>query len=495
MPPPKQKSVSVAPGIPDFRDDIAKWNAAWEARFPVLNSTVGNLETLVAGSLSSPASAQQDLVHNYHTMRRLCRVQEQLRAFAVTSVLQPNFCWKGLTPAARKAHMLEGLLRTCSIEPIYGPNSRMLTCDITLSSLESGNGEGFLTLLRRYVPDGEVSVSKGGGISYPHPGWTDEAMGRLQSAGHEVEVQGRVAARDEFLSAFLHHTISSVIGVILPSEAVKSDSTRKKLTSESPNAVPVYRLARACDGCQSEERSDAQFSVCKKCNENVSRKVYYCSRPCQVSDWPSHKKICGKALTCAIVKDVTLYTEASLAEAVLLLRRIGPAHNGYARSAALVRQITYLDATPSRDYVFFTSMGPQPVGIPKFLRRFVFRLTVQTAMATGDPGCIAAVMEMLVPALTQQHEFVHQLVQEYGETGASAIKLVQAQLSAPCAGEAVTRWENEFLRTESGSCYVDVADKPSEVSPLEVTRRVIKDLREWWSRRSSKPGVPVMRRG
>ncbi|KAJ7106753.1 hypothetical protein C8R44DRAFT_886013 [Mycena epipterygia] len=260
----------------------------------------------------------------------------------------------------------------------------------------------------------------------------------------------------------------------------------KKLTSESPNAVPVYRIARVCDGCQSEERSDAQFSVCKKCNENVSRKVYYCSRPCQVSDWPSHKKICGKALTCAIVKDVTLYTKASLAEAVFLLRRIGPAHNGYARSAALVRQITYLDATSSRDYVFFTPMGPQPVGIPKFLLRLVFRLTVQTAMATGDPGCIAAVMEMLVPALPQQQSaFVHQLVQEYGETGAAAIKLVQAQLSAPSAGEAVTRWENEFLKTESGSRYVDVADKPSEVSSLEVTRRVIKDLREWWPRRSS----------
>jgi hypothetical protein len=48
-------------------------------------------------------------------------------------------------------------------------------------------------------------------------------------------------------------------------------------------------------------------------------------------------------------------------------------------------------------------------------------------------------MEMLVPALTQQQSvFVHQLVQEYGETVASAIKLVPGQLSAPSACEAVT---------------------------------------------------------
>ncbi|KAJ7884126.1 hypothetical protein B0H14DRAFT_2564513 [Mycena olivaceomarginata] len=176
-------------------------------------------------------------------------------------------------------------------------------------------------------------------------------------------------------------------------------------------------------GCAgAPELRATQFFVCKK-----------------LSDWPSFKNICGKALTCAI----TLYTEASLAEAVFLLRRIGPVHNGYTRSAALVRQMT-----------------------------LVFRLTVQTATSSGDSGCIAAVIEMLVPALTQQQSvFVHQLVQEYGETGASAIKL-----------------ENEILRTESGSRYVDVADKPSEVPSLEVTRKIMKDLRDWWARRSSKSG-------
>ncbi|KAJ6550456.1 hypothetical protein DFH09DRAFT_1086715 [Mycena vulgaris] len=322
-----------------------------------------------------------------------------------------------------------------------------------LQCLESGNGEGFLTLLRRHVPD-------------------DEAIERLQNAGDEVEVQGRMAVRDEFLSAFSYHTISSVIGITRPSEvAVKSDSTRKKLTSESPNAVPVYRIARVCDGCRSEERSDTQFSVCKKCNEKVSRKVYYGSRPCQVSDWPTHKKICDKALICAIVKNVT------------------PPHWGIASGSSVPLAAHW--ASTQRIRPFSRSCpADNPVGIPKFLPRLVFRLTVQTAMATGDSGCIAAVMEMLVPALTQQQSaFVHQLVQEYGETGGSAIKLVQAQPSAPSACEAVTRRENEFLRTESGSRFVDVADKLAEVPSLEVTRKVITDPRDWWPRRSSKASL------
>ncbi|KAJ7347550.1 hypothetical protein DFH08DRAFT_960864 [Mycena albidolilacea] len=254
-------------------------------------------------------------------MRKLYRLQEQLGAFAVTSVLQPNFCWKRLAPAARKARMLEGLLRTCSIEPLCGPKSRMLTCDIILS---------------KYVPD-------------------DEAIERLQTAGDEAEVQGRIAVHDDFVSAFLLHIISPVIGITRPSEVVvKSDSTRKKLTSKSPNTVLVYRIVLICD-----------------------------------------------------------------AEAVFLLRRIGPVHNGYARSAALVRQITYLGATPSRDYVFFAPMGPQPTGILEFLRRLVFSLTVQTAMAI-------------------ERVCARQLVQEYGETSTSASKLVQGQLSAPSACAAVT---------------------------------------------------------
>ncbi|KAJ7112141.1 hypothetical protein C8R44DRAFT_882544 [Mycena epipterygia] len=149
------------PGGPDFRDGIAKWNAAWEGLFPVLKTVVGDLELLTSRPLAAqflPGDIQEELCSSHSILRGAHRTQEELRVLAVTSVLQPIFCWKTLTPAGREAHMLEGFLRCCLNEPHFAPALRMFSCDITLASLETDNGEGFLALLRKYVPAGDVSL-------------------------------------------------------------------------------------------------------------------------------------------------------------------------------------------------------------------------------------------------------------------------------------------------------------------------------------------------
>ncbi|KAJ7091638.1 hypothetical protein C8R44DRAFT_861033 [Mycena epipterygia] len=238
----------VLAGISDFRDGIDKWNVAWEARFPLLHSTVGNLETLTACCPPSP-SAQEALLHSYNTMRKICRVQEQICVLAVTTVLQPDFFWKALAPAARETHMLEseGLLRTCMMDP-NGQKFRMYTCDITLSSLEVDNGEGFLTLLKKYVPDGEGSVTESHCTFSLHPGWMHETIERLKNGGHAIDLQARMTVRDHFLSASLYNTISSVIGVHRPQESCALHwatfpriPARKKYTTETPNVVERRR--------------------------------------------------------------------------------------------------------------------------------------------------------------------------------------------------------------------------------------------------------------
>ncbi|KAJ7750817.1 hypothetical protein B0H16DRAFT_1841998 [Mycena metata] len=425
-------------GIPDFRDDIANWNTAWEARFSLLHSTIGNLDILVA-SCPPPPSAQEALLHSYNTMRKICRVQEQIRVLAVTTVFQPDFCWKGLAPAEGEAHMLEGLLRACMMDP-NGPKSRMYTCDITLASLEVDNGEGFLILLKRYVSDGEGSVTNSRCASHLHPGWTRAAVERLKNAGHAISLQARMTT----MSAFVYNTISSVIGAHRPEDSRTLDwgtfprtpaRKKKKYTIETPNVRSKYRLA-----------------LCKKCNERMSRKIYYCSKTCQMLDWPTHKRICGKELTCAIIENLTLHTESSVVDAVFLLRRMGPTREGYTRSPALVRQMLFIDSNPGRDYVFFSPTGPQPIGMPEFLSRLFFRLAMQTAMATGDPECIAALIEVIIPRLSAEQSFVvDQLVQEYGEADAhsgqllstidlivNAVYLVLAVDKLPLSGDTTT---------------------------------------------------------
>ncbi|KAJ7438154.1 hypothetical protein FB451DRAFT_1304167 [Mycena latifolia] len=508
------------PGVPDFRDGIAKWNAAWESLFPALKPLVGDLELLTSPAAQLlPGGMQEGLRSSHSLLRGTHRTQEELRVLAVTSVLQPNFCWKTLTPAAREAHMLEGFLRCCLNQPHFAPALRMYSCDITLASLETENGEGFLALLRKYVPAGDVSLMEDRCISYLHPEWKEETIERLQRAGREAEVQLSIVLRDTFLTDFLYNTTLSIIGSPRPPEfaytknGIQSSTLdwgswskrppNKKPTNESSNETPVYRLGKICDGCRRPERdNDPRFMVCQKCIQKVSQKVYYCSRACQVSHWPNHKKICGKELTPAAVEIPSIHTEASLADAVFLLERMGPARDGYTRSPALIRQMQYLDAVPTRDYVFFSPTGPKPFMIPLFLLRLVLRLTVQTAMATGDRACIGALTEVVVECFQDDsNAFLAQFVAEFGDVAASKAKAVQAQLDSretatviqpqaqgstllTLAGKLIMRWTDEFVRSKVGSRYAIIANEPTERPSVEVARKVITDLREWWPRRS-----------
>ncbi|KAJ7857839.1 hypothetical protein B0H14DRAFT_3638033 [Mycena olivaceomarginata] len=113
------------------------------------------------------------------------------------------------------------------------PNTRMYTSDITLASMETDNGEGFLTLLRKYVPD-EATVVEGGSTSYLHPGWTKETIERLENAGRVAGVQIWIALRDSFFVSFLYNTISSVVGI---PRAIKSDGNE---------STPLHWGTRRC---------------------------------------------------------------------------------------------------------------------------------------------------------------------------------------------------------------------------------------------------------
>jgi len=47
---------------------------------------------------------------------------------------------------------------------------------------------------------------------------------------------------------------------------------------------------RTCQCCGKAEKRVGKLKSCTRC-----KAAFYCSKECQVKDWPSHKKICKKA--------------------------------------------------------------------------------------------------------------------------------------------------------------------------------------------------------
>ncbi|KAJ7661140.1 hypothetical protein B0H17DRAFT_1212328 [Mycena rosella] len=370
------------------------------------------------------------------------------------------------------------------------PMARLLTSDTTLASLQRDKGTGFFTLLKKYVRDGDASVEGGECSSYLHPSWKKEKIKRLQETGYEVEVHGVIMDRDEFLSFWLYNTILSIFGTPRPPEicikvapgvtktmldwgvAHNNPTRSKKVPKGAQTSEPVYRPGAFCEGCREGERPDGRFSVCKTCNEKMSRKIYYCSRSCRSL---TGLAICGKEFTPDFIHNKAIETEASFADAIFLLRRIGPAADGYERTPALLRQIQYLNVTQQREYTLFTSAGPRPTSIPRFIMRLVFRLACQIAMTTGDPECIAAVCEVLLSDPT----WADQISVEYSIDAMDVFNRAKALTARhPHRMPAIVRWANEFLSSKYGSCQKGFAEALKAPS-FELTRKVIHDLRQW----------------
>ena len=53
-------------------------------------------------------------------------------------------------------------------------------------------------------------------------------------------------------------------------------------------------LIKECSFCLKKKDELSKLYKCKKCYDECSKKILYCSVLCQKQDWESHKIICGK---------------------------------------------------------------------------------------------------------------------------------------------------------------------------------------------------------
>lgn len=104
-------------------------------------------------------SEDEILTNHRSRLRHLCMIQQRLTKVAATSFALDDFesKWLKASPAYRQTHILEGMVRTCTMTA--GMEDSRLTCEeITLLRLQKDGGRGFLALLKEFMLDDPTSL-------------------------------------------------------------------------------------------------------------------------------------------------------------------------------------------------------------------------------------------------------------------------------------------------------------------------------------------------
>lgn len=109
-----------------------------------------------------PDGMEEEILTNHRSrLRELSIFQNTLTVLAMESFTRNNFEleWLKLSAFDRQKHLLEGMVRTCTMMPVM-ENHRIFCDEITLPFLERGEGRGYLGLLKHFMVKDSASVSK-----------------------------------------------------------------------------------------------------------------------------------------------------------------------------------------------------------------------------------------------------------------------------------------------------------------------------------------------
>jgi hypothetical protein len=157
-------------GFPDMDQDPEKWNQGCE-KLMSLDRIGTRRHTLAALELWGEKEVQEFYSNHRDRVADLCVFQQNLTKEASASFAMNDLEKKWLEAGAstRRSHVLEGLVRTCSIS---GEADDRLCCpELTLDGLEKGNGQSFITLLKSCMLE-DASSSPSTPILLPISKWT-----------------------------------------------------------------------------------------------------------------------------------------------------------------------------------------------------------------------------------------------------------------------------------------------------------------------------------
>jgi hypothetical protein len=161
-------------GIPDMDQDPEKWNEGCELLMSVAPDSFGSRSRslMIIEELAQNEEHLQEFYNNHRDrVSDLCAVQRDLTREGLASFVKKDLekTWLELGALTRQSHMLEGLVRACSI--LGGKYDRLCCHELTFDGLENGDGQSFIALLKSCMPQ-DVSSSPSTPILLPSSKWT-----------------------------------------------------------------------------------------------------------------------------------------------------------------------------------------------------------------------------------------------------------------------------------------------------------------------------------
>ncbi|KAJ7454589.1 hypothetical protein B0H11DRAFT_1926413 [Mycena galericulata] len=312
------------------------------------------------------------------TSKILLREEGMLVGMAIEELVDGNFeaTWTALEIEAKREFVLDGLVRGAFQAR---EKSRFDCPEMSLFGL-SGDGEYKLVNLLKVIvahdPTGNLRVKSLYLFSHPaverEYGYASKAQvpDKMRAFGYL-----RIIQRNLYIVQTLIGILEAYAGKPAPEISIKAEAEAKQ--------------RQACYSCGAASTEDGvALRRCSGC-----KLVVYCSSQCQECDWHDHKKLCGKRSTRFDPAVVTPAPEVPV-------DFIGcPAPDaGFVRSPALWRQIWYLSKKDSyeRDYHFDIAPGrTRSIRIPHSVLRIVFLVARRRAMASGDPGAVRKMHDVL----------------------------------------------------------------------------------------------------
>ena|SRR5882762_2679037 len=161
-------------GIPDYRSDRVCWNTTWDlnvrlGKFPspqqYLRDSTNKLKT---------KWIQQQAQHpDSILLVELCVLQRDLimtaRDYAAGSS-DVESKWTALSPMARQAYILEGLVRTAEQRDGF-EDCRIFCPEVNLIELQKDGGRAFTRLLTYFMHDSRLASTRP--LLLPFPPWDD----------------------------------------------------------------------------------------------------------------------------------------------------------------------------------------------------------------------------------------------------------------------------------------------------------------------------------